>query len=318
MSRIGGTSSTPSSPGATTSTRKGRANPSAKFRFSWPSRTIDLKFARIAVAKVPNKPTLEGRMERFLAECSQGTAEEASKALNELAMMVSAAAVDRRIPAAEILTPIAAKIVGRWSNDQVSRERLNLLQHRDSLAGGKTRVGIVNMILALYDEELRFHAELDQHLKTLTAHLKDEEVGLYAMEELINRHSEAFVDAFDREGKAWLTDALISYFKRTLPELNMGVAKLVLHRVGTAGKSIASEVPNYPRYEGGDWVKKRAAILVCLHDAFHRAQGRKPPALTAILGYGNACVNFLDDYSQRSAARLELDDVKGKGKEHDL
>ena len=79
MSRIGGTSSTPSSPGATTSTRKGRANPSAKFRFSWPSRTIDLKFARIAVAKVPNKPTLEGRMERFLAECSQGTAEEHRK-----------------------------------------------------------------------------------------------------------------------------------------------------------------------------------------------------------------------------------------------
>jgi len=99
-------------------------------------------------------------MERFLAECSQGTAEAASKALNELAMMVSAAAVvDRRIPAAEILTPIAVRIVGRWSNDQVSRERLNLLQHRDSLAGGKTRVGIVNMILALYDEELRFHAE---------------------------------------------------------------------------------------------------------------------------------------------------------------
>jgi hypothetical protein len=106
-------------------------------------------------------------MERFLAKLSQGTAAEASKALNELGMMVTAKAIDRGTPAAEILTPIASAIVTRWPVDQVDRERMKLLEIRNSMAGGKTREAVVNLLLDLFDEKLRCHAELGKHFETL-------------------------------------------------------------------------------------------------------------------------------------------------------
>jgi hypothetical protein len=138
-------------------------------RSSWPKARdkIDLRSARIAVLKAPRIPTLADRMERFLAKLSQGTAAEASRALNELAMMVTAEAIDRGMPAAKILTPIAIKIVARWSIDQIRHERTKLLEHRNSMAGGKTREAVVNLLLDLFDERLRFHAELGKHFETL-------------------------------------------------------------------------------------------------------------------------------------------------------
>jgi hypothetical protein len=148
---------------------KNRAKPFAQVeRHSWAKTLmIDLRSARIAVLKAPRIPTLADRMERFLAKLSQGTAAEASRALNELAMMVTAEAIDRGMPAAKILTPIAIKIVGRWSIDQFRHERTKLLEHRNSMAGGKTREAVVNLLVDLFDEKLRFHAELGKHFETL-------------------------------------------------------------------------------------------------------------------------------------------------------
>src|SRR5262245_24040803 len=85
-------------------------------RSSWPKTPdkIDLKPVRVPEPKPPRLPTLADRTERFLIEVSQET-EDASKALNELAMMVTAEAIDRGIPAVAILTPIAIKCVGRWN-----------------------------------------------------------------------------------------------------------------------------------------------------------------------------------------------------------
>jgi hypothetical protein len=149
---------------------KNRAKPSIQCarHFRLNTLNIDLKSARITVLKAPSIPTLAARMERFLAKLSQGTAEESSKALNELGMMVTAKAIHRGMPAAEILTPIASGIVGRWPIDQVDRARMKLLQHRTSMAGGKTREAVVDLVLDLFDEKLRFHAEPGKPFEIIT------------------------------------------------------------------------------------------------------------------------------------------------------
>src|SRR5262245_4114296 len=110
-------------------------------------------------------------------------------------MMVTAEAIDRGIPAAAILTPIAIKCVGRWNIDQIPHEHMKLQEHRDSLTGGKTREGIVDMFLGLLADAEAIEAELEVPFEILTEHLKNDDVELQTNAELIYGHSPAFVDA---------------------------------------------------------------------------------------------------------------------------
>jgi hypothetical protein len=294
--------------------------PSAQIvRLSWPRtrHKFDLKSVRIAVLTAPRLPTLGDRMERFLEMLSRGTADEASKALNKLAMMVTAEAIGRGVPAAEILTPIGAKIIGRWNNDQVHRQRMNLLEHWDSFTGSKTRQGIVEMVLDLLNDDERMEAELDAQFESLKQNLNNEDLDLASIQGLVYGQSAAFANALERYGEDRIAPAMIRCFKRILPELDMRIAGAILSKVGAAGRSIARELPRFSEFDGTGWVAKRTRILVMFHDAFHRARGEEPPPLKATPGHGALCYEFLEDYSKSSAARIKLDGAEIKGKERD-
>jgi len=288
-------------------------------RLSWPKPPhIDLKRMRVSTPKAPKLPTLDDRMGRFLERLSNGTGDEASRALNELAMMVTAEAIEREVPATEILTPIAAKIIGRWNNHQVYRARMKLLEHWESLTGSKTRLGIAEMLLNNLNDDERMEAELEAQFELLKQNLNDQEGDHTRNEGLIYGQSAAFVDALERYGEDRIAPALMRCFKRILPELKMTDARWILDKIGVAGKSLPHELYTFRTYEGTDWVKKRACILVLLHDAFYLAQGRKPPKQEATLGHGPLCIQLLEEYPQFVAANGAPNQLEGKGKERDV
>ena len=280
-------------------------------RHTWPKMPrIDLRRMRVSTPKAPKLPTLDDRMERFLVKLSEEIAEEATKALNELAMMVTAEAIERGVPAAEILTPVAARIVGRCPIDQINPKRLKQLAH----GGGKTREGIINMVLGLFEEALLLDKELEPQFEILKMHLNNEDVDLESIQGWIYGQSATFANALERYGEDRIAPAMARCFKRILPELDMRIAGAILSRVGAAGKSIARELPKFSKFDGTDWVEKRARIMVMFHDAFYQAGGREPPTLEATQGYGALCFEFLEEYPKRSAIR-DPDRVEGKGKE---